>query len=121
MEIKNAQIKNTILGMNKQKDYEFHIGDEVITIEGVKGKITSICKCKYCEERGFYELFWENEYNKVEECITIYDMEDGFSRFYKIAKYRFNDFNKGEVLQEIENCKNNLKRLRKQLKIIKRR
>ena len=100
------------------KDYEFHIGDEVITTEGVKGEITSICDCKYCEERGFYEPFWKNEYDKWEDCISVHDATYGFSRFYKIGKYRFNDFDKGEVLRKMASYEDSLKRLRKQLKTI---
>lgn len=100
------------------KDYEFHVGDDVITTEGVKGKITNICTCDRCEERGFYEPFWIGEDDVWGHCIDIYDAESGFNRFYKIGKYHFNDFDKGEVLRDMAYCEDGLKRLRKQLKVI---
>lgn len=100
------------------KDYEFHIGDEVITTEGVRGEITNICTCSSCEERGFYEPIWRDENDKREHYISIYDAKSGFSGFYKIGKYYFNDLNKGEVLREMASYEDELKRLRKQLRII---
>lgn len=100
------------------KDYEFHVGDEVITTEGVRGKITSVCHCDRCEERGFYEPFWIAEDGKYEHCIDIYDAKSGFSSFYKIGKYRFSDFNKGEILREMASYEDGLKQLRKQLRVI---
>ena len=100
------------------KDYEFHVGDEVITTEGVRGKITNICTCSMCEERGFYEPSWIAEDGKYEHCIDIYDAKSGFSSFYKIGKYRFSDFNKGEILREMASYEDGLKQLRKQLKAI---
>lgn len=103
------------------KDYEFHVGDEVVTTEGIEGRITGVCHCDRCEERGFYEPFWsENDNNNSSHCIDIYDAESGFSNFYKIGKYRFSDFDKGEVLREMADCEDSLKRLRKQLKIIEK-
>ena len=100
------------------KDYEFHIGDEVITTQGAKGEITYICNCKYCGERGFYELFWVDKNTQRENCISVYDATDGFNSFYKIGKYRFNDFDKSDVLRLIELCEGHLKQLKNQLKII---
>ena len=100
------------------KDYEFCVGDEVITTEGVRGKITSICTCDMCEERGFYEPFWIGEDDNWEHCIDIYDAESSFNRFYKIGKYRFSDFDKGDVLREMASCEDELRRLRNQLKVM---
>ena len=100
------------------KNYEFHVGDEVITTEGEKGKITSICTCERCEERGFYESFWVSEDNNQEHCISKFTAEFGFSGYYKIGNYRFNDFDKGDVLRNIAYCEDELKRFRKQLKLI---
>lgn len=104
--------------MNIQ-DYEFNIGDEVITSEGEKGAITRICTCSSCERRGFYEPFWADENDCWEHCISIYDAESGFSNFYKIGKYKFNNiFDKAEVLRTIECHEEELKKLRNQLKVI---
>lgn len=100
------------------KDYEFHVGDEVVTTEGIKGKITSICHCDRCEERGFYEPFWIAEDGEYEHCINIYDAKSSFSSFYKIGKYRFSDFDKGEILREMASYEDGLKQLRKQLRVI---
>jgi hypothetical protein len=100
------------------KDYEFNVGDEVITTEGVRGKITSVCTCDRCQERGFYEPFWKSEDDNWEHCIDKFTAEIGFNGYYKIGKYHFNDFEKGEVLREMASCEDGLKRLRKQLKVI---
>ena len=103
------------------KDYEFHIGDEVITTEGEVGKITSICTCSSCERRGFYEPFWRDENDGWEHCISIYDAESGFSGFYKIGKYEFNNvFDKAEVLRTIACHEDELKKLRNQLRVIEK-
>lgn len=99
-------------------EFEFYVGDEVITTEGIKGKITSICTCEKCEERGFYELFWTEEDDEWGHCITKFDAEDGFNSFYKIGKYRFNDFDKGRMLRGMAYYEDELKRLRKQLKLM---
>lgn len=99
------------------KDYEFYIGDEVITTDGVIGRITSVCTCDRCRERGFYEPFWAGE-DKWEHCIDIYTAKTGFAGFYKIGKYYFNDFNKGEVLRDMAYHEDEIKKLRKQLKVI---
>lgn len=100
------------------KDYEFHVGDEVITTEGVRGKITKICTCENCTQRGFYEPVWEEDERDREHYISIYDAEFGFSLFYKIGKYRFSDFDRAEVLREMTYCEDELKRLRKQLRVM---
>ena len=100
------------------QSYEFNIGDEVVTTDGIKGKITKICNCDMCQKRGFYEPFWVDEDDKVTRCIDKFTAEIGFLGFYKIGKYRFNDFDKVEVLREMASYEDSLKRLRKQLKII---
>ena len=68
--------------------YIFRIDDEVITKHGRVGKITSICTCERCEERGFYEPtidFGDGYYNY----ITHWDEEDEFSHYYKIGDHIF--------------------------------
>lgn len=99
------------------KDYKFEVGDKVITTEGETGKITHICTCDNCNSRGFHELFWVNDYN-TEDCITKYQAETGFNGFYQIGSYRFNDFDKDEVLRDMAYHEEELKRLKKQLKLI---
>jgi hypothetical protein len=100
------------------KDYIFEIGDIVITTEGEKGAIINICKCDRCVERGFYEPTWIMEGDSNEKYITIGDAICGFNRFYQIGKYRFNDFDKSEVLQNMAYYEKELKQLRKQWKLI---
>lgn len=100
------------------KDYEFEIGDKVITTEGEFGKIVDICRCDRCQKRGFYEPIWAKDGDKYQHYITNYDAECGFCGFYRIGKYKFNDFDKGEILRGMAYCEDELKRLRKQLKVI---
>ena len=45
----------------KPNDYEFAIGDKVITIYGVVGHVIDICRCDRCLERGFRELTWSSD------------------------------------------------------------
>lgn len=100
------------------RDYEFRVGDEVITTEGETGKITKICTCDRCQERGFYEPFWEGEDDNWEHCIDKFTAEIGFNGYYKVGNYRFNDFDKAEVYQNLAYCENSLQKYKKQLKVI---
>lgn len=100
------------------KDYKFHVGDEVITTEGEKGVIISICECSRCQERGFNEPTWIAEGDSSERYITIGDAICGFHGFYQIGKYKFHDFDKAEVLGTMAFYEKELKRLKKQLKTI---
>ena len=82
----------------KPSDYEFAVGDKVVTIYGEVGHVVDICKCRKCAERGFYEPIWKADGSIVEKWITIYDAESGFDDFYQIGKYRFgHTFNKSLV------------------------
>ena len=102
------------------KDYKFHIGDEVITAEGIKGRITDICTYINCEEREFYELEWEEEDNRNvwPHYITNFDAEYGFNEYYKIGDYRFNDFDKKNVLNEISRYEEQIQKLEVQLRLM---
>lgn len=100
------------------KDYKFHVGDEVITTEGERGRITSICTCERCQERGFHVPFWAGEFDKWEHCIDKFTAENGFSGYYKIGEYRFNNFDKAEVLQCMAACERELQKCRKRLETI---
>ena len=101
----------------KFKDYNFKIGDKVITTDGVTGKIVDICRCSRCEERGFYEPIYVTD-EGYEEYISIGRVKDGFLDFYQIGDYKFHDFDKAEVLRDIADTEEYLYKLRKQLKVI---
>lgn len=100
------------------KDYEFYVGDEIITTEGVKGEVIGICTCDKCQERGFYEPIWIDEHNKTERYIDKFMAKAKFVGFYKIGKYRFDDFDKGEVLRNIAYHEDQLKILKRQWSVI---
>lgn len=100
------------------KDYKFNVGDEVITIDGRRGKIVDICTCSQCVERGFYEPTWIADNDSSKDYITIGTAICGFPGYYQIGEYRFNDLDKSKVLHDIASYENELKRLRNQLKVI---
>ena len=97
--------------------YEFNIGDEVITAFGECGVITDICKCSECEKRGFYEPKWRSEHGDT-EYITAYQFKLDFRTFYKIGKYHFGNLQKGLIEHYISNYEETLSRLRHQLSVI---
>ena len=104
--------------MENIKDYKFKIGDYVITTEGIRGKIIDICDCSQCVGRGFYEPIWIAEDDNNKEYITIGTAICGFRGYYQIGEYRFHDFDKSEVLQDMAYYEKKLKQLKKQLKVI---
>lgn len=73
--------------------YEFHVGDYVEDITGRIGYINSICHCKYCKERGFYEP--HIMYNNGDtDYITAYEYDKGLLNYKRIGQY---DFKKDKV------------------------
>lgn len=54
----------------KDNNYEFRVGDEVETVDGMSGKIVSICHCERCAERGFFEPKWETLDGKYYEVFA---------------------------------------------------
>ena len=104
--------------MNIQ-DYIFNPGDVVITTEGKRGKITNICTCEKCRDRGFNEPFYLLEgKDEFEHCITNYEAEAGFLNFYQIGKYRFNKFDIESVLREMSEHEEALTKLKAQMYLI---
>lgn len=68
--------------------YEFHVGDYVEDVTGRTGYINSICQCKHCKERGFYEP--HVMYNNGDtDYITAYECEQGFPDYKRIGQYEF--------------------------------
>ena len=103
----------------KVNNYEFEMGDEVITIFGQKGKIIHICDCEECRKRGFCEPVWRMDVgNPRHNYITISDAEQGFNRFFKIGKYHFNDFAKDTLFGEIRRHEREIEDLKKRLEFI---
>ena len=103
----------------KPSDYEFAIGDKVVTIYGEVGHIVDICRCDRCLERGFRELTWRSDANHNVGWITIYDAERGFDDFYQIGKYRFgHTFNKSVVRAMIIEEEAELRRLKRRLQVM---
>lgn len=98
-------------------NYEFNIGDEVITTFGEKGKIVDFCNCIECRKRGFNEPIWATD-DGEEQYITKTAVLLGFKEFYKIGKYTFNNFDKDTLLSYIQHYDSNLNQLKKQLEVI---
>lgn len=99
--------------MNNQIEYDFKVGDEVITSTGEVGVIEYICDCSYCRDRGFYEPVVETTLGVGEIYITNYDEANNFKNFYQIGKYKFGNIDKSSLAKTLE-----LERLR--LKKVKR-
>ena len=98
-------------------DYVFNIGDEVITVEGVRGKIVDICRCERCLDRGFCEPRWADETGE-EWYITISDANQAFSSFYKIGRYHFSPFDKDKVEKDIAHFESIVNDLEKRLEFM---
>ena len=103
----------------KPSDYEFAIGDKVVTICGDVGHIVDICRCDRCLERGFRELTWRTDADHDVGWITIYDAERGFDDFYQIGKYRFDhEFDRVYVRSMISDKEAWIARLKRQLEVM---
>ena len=103
----------------KPSDYEFAIGDKVVTIYGEVGHVVDICRCDRCLERGFCEPIWKADGSIVEKWITIHDAESGFDDFYQIGKYRFgHEFDKELVHRMLVEKGLEVKRLKRRLQVI---
>lgn len=99
-------------------DYKFNVGDKVITTDGRTGRITYICTCDRCKERGFYEPSWIDDYDGNTDYISDLDAKDGFKEFHRIGEYTFWDCKKYDLLIDIFREEKKLTRLKKQLETI---
>jgi hypothetical protein len=97
-------------------EYDFKVGDLVITDTGVKGVIEDICDCDRCKARGFYEPKVKVT-DGVDDVIWITDTDksNGFTSFYQIGKYKFGNIDKESVEQSIEYTNNSIKESVKRL------
>lgn len=97
-------------------EYEFCLGDTVITTDGIVGKIIGFCDCDECRKRGFLEPFWEDD--DSEQFITKFDAETGLIGFHRIGKHLLHPFDKDWIESEIEKLNTEVSRLRRQLATI---
>lgn len=97
-------------------EYEFCLGDTVITTDGIVGKIIGFCDCDECRKRGFLEPLWEDE--ESEQFITIHSIKNGLRGFHRIGKHLLRPFDKDWIESEIEKLNAEASRLRRQLATI---
>lgn len=95
-------------------NYEFRVGDEVETVDGMIGKIVSICHCERCAERGFFEPQWETTDGKYSDYITVNQANWGFPYYRRIGKYVWN-----HDTDEEKSTKNIFKKENEKMKEIK--
>ena len=98
----------------KDNNYEFRVGDEVETVDGMSGKIVSICHCERCAERGFFEPKWETLDGQYSDYITVNQANRGFPYYRRIGKYVWN-----HDANEEKSTKNIFKKENKEMKEIK--
>lgn len=98
----------------KDNNYEFRVGDEVETVDGMSGKIVSICHCERCAERGFFEPRWETSDGEYSDYITVNQANRGFPYYRRIGKYVWN-----HDTDEEKSTKNILQKKDKKMKEIK--
>jgi hypothetical protein len=89
----------------------FKVGDEVITSTGQVGKITDICDCDRCEERGFYEPTVETETGD-RIYITDNDKRVNFRSFYKIGDNIYGNIDEDVLLDQIKSTSQQIIELR---------
>lgn len=97
-------------------EYEFCLGDTVITTDGIVGKIIGFCHCDECRKRGFLEPFWEDE--ESEQFITKFDAETGMIGFHRVGKNIIHPFDKDYIEGRIEQLSAENARLCRQLATI---
>ena len=102
--------------MENELNCGFKVGDEVLTSTGQVGRITDICTCDKCKERGFYEPKVEVEIGSGVIYITDNDKRVNFRSFYKIGDQVFGNIDEEDLLYDIESTKEQVKKL--QLKLI---
>jgi hypothetical protein len=96
-------------------EYDFNVGDVVMTSTGETGVIESICDCERCKARGFYEPQVKLTEGVCNIYITDNDKNNGFKNFFKIGKYKFGNIDKESIERDIELETQNIKEANKRL------
>lgn len=102
------------------KNYNFKVGDKVVTTEGDTGVIVRICTCEQCEKRGFHELTWVRDIGHTYDYVTNHDAENGFKGYYQIGLYHFDEFDKDSVINKIVKHEMAIFKLKTQLRNIRK-
>lgn len=97
-------------------EYEFCLGDTIVTTDGIVGKITGFCNCDECRKRGFLEPFWEDE--DSEQFISIHAVKNGLIGFHRVGKYLLHPFDKSWIEGKIKMAEAEIAQLRKRLETI---
>lgn len=106
--------------MKFEQEYNFKVGDEVITSTGEVGVIKDICDCKYCKERGFCEPQVETKIGNGTIYITDNDKRVNFRSFYKIGDYIFGNLDEDCLLYDIKRTEEEINRLKNELNVLKK-
>lgn len=100
----------------------FKVGDQVIADDGRVGKITDICDCDRCKERGFYEPRVKTCIGNDQIWITDTDKENGFINFYKIGDRIFGNIDEEaekRIREQMSDLRHELAEYESQLNVLK--
>lgn len=98
-------------------EYDFNVGDVVVTSTGETGIIESVCDCNKCQKRGFYEPKVRLTYGVNDIYITDNDKNNNFKNFFKIGKYKFGNVDTESIERDIDLEERNISDATKRLEI----
>jgi hypothetical protein len=94
-------------------DYDFRVGDEVVTTRGIRGTITEILDNPDIPSHNHY-IEWRDEFNDLNYIMCSYGEPD----IYRIGKHRFNPLDPRPLLAEITVAEKHLESLNTRLKFV---